>query len=353
MNVRDRSIDVIKGIAIILVVCGHIIQRTMVLGGKDFFLNPVFAWIYSFHMPLFVFLGGYLMAGSLERKSPGAVFVSRCQSLLIPFLVWGVLGVFTNGALDVLDGKKGAVGAFYWGFIDQLVVNPSVWFLSTLFMLSALLLFSVQLRERFGVLTFWFVGLLVILIPWNQYGGIYYVQWFLPFYFLGYFANHFQAIIRRQWLSAMPVAAAFVAFCVLESFWVKVDYIYVNKMVFHPGHFIEEALGLVYRVFVGFLGILCSWSVGSVISGSGLGAALSYIGGYALDIYLIQRYLVEGLYPRLAGGLRIAAIVDAPVLFYSFVLFAGVFSVLMCIFLSNVFIRRNQWLNRLSLGARG
>lgn len=48
-NIRNRSIDVLKGIGIILVVFNH------VSWGKG-----VFTYIQSFHMPLFFVLSGYL-----------------------------------------------------------------------------------------------------------------------------------------------------------------------------------------------------------------------------------------------------------------------------------------------------
>ena len=52
MKVSERYtwIDCIKGIGIFLVVLGHIY--------KD---NYIGQWIYSFHMPLFFMLSGYLM----------------------------------------------------------------------------------------------------------------------------------------------------------------------------------------------------------------------------------------------------------------------------------------------------
>lgn len=60
MNERDDRIDTLKGIAIYLVVIGHIIAWYF----KDFSLNisnmpynSIILWktIYSFHMPLFIF----------------------------------------------------------------------------------------------------------------------------------------------------------------------------------------------------------------------------------------------------------------------------------------------------------
>ena len=63
MKVSERYtwIDCIKGIGIFLVVLGHIY--------KD---NYIGLWIYSFHMPLFFMLSGYLMyAKSVDWKCGG------------------------------------------------------------------------------------------------------------------------------------------------------------------------------------------------------------------------------------------------------------------------------------------
>lgn len=57
---RETWIDVLKGIGIILVVIGHVS-----LG------NTLNSWIYTFHMPLFFSVSGYLWGG--KRKN----FVQR------------------------------------------------------------------------------------------------------------------------------------------------------------------------------------------------------------------------------------------------------------------------------------
>lgn len=44
---RDLSIDIAKGLCIILVVMGHILQNNTILGMNQ----PIFNFIYRFHMP--------------------------------------------------------------------------------------------------------------------------------------------------------------------------------------------------------------------------------------------------------------------------------------------------------------
>ena len=67
---RDETFDILKGIAIILVLIGH----------TDF--GPFRAFIYSFHMPLFFFIAGYFLK---KRPLQTEIYLSA-KRLLIPYL---------------------------------------------------------------------------------------------------------------------------------------------------------------------------------------------------------------------------------------------------------------------------
>lgn len=84
---RDFSIDLMKGIAIFLVVLGHL----------PISLN-IIQWIYSFHMPFFMFLSGLLATKPLQTQSNiwNKSFIinlikKKIYSLLIPFTTWPLI----------------------------------------------------------------------------------------------------------------------------------------------------------------------------------------------------------------------------------------------------------------------
>ena len=54
---RNQFYDVMRGVAILLVVIGHGIQY----GYSDYDNNILFRIIYSFHMPLFMFISGLVV----------------------------------------------------------------------------------------------------------------------------------------------------------------------------------------------------------------------------------------------------------------------------------------------------
>lgn len=55
---RNIYIDVLKGLAVLAVLLGHAIQRGLVINYTE---NIIFKIIYTFHMPLFMFLSGYVL----------------------------------------------------------------------------------------------------------------------------------------------------------------------------------------------------------------------------------------------------------------------------------------------------
>jgi len=68
-NKRNNTIDIIKAVAIILVCIGHSIQFGSgfnILSEEIFFDNICFKIIYSFHMPLFMLISGYLFYFSVN-----------------------------------------------------------------------------------------------------------------------------------------------------------------------------------------------------------------------------------------------------------------------------------------------
>lgn len=89
-------IDVAKGIAITLVVYGHVMQGAIRRGFvQDLRISEFsLALVYSFHMPAFFFISGLFIAASLER-SPAEFLKNRVRTLLWPYVLWCVIGTFS------------------------------------------------------------------------------------------------------------------------------------------------------------------------------------------------------------------------------------------------------------------
>ena len=92
MTKRNSLIDILKGIAMLLVIIGHSIQYA---NGKEYFDNELFYdnWffkiIYTFHMPLFMLISGYLMGFS--RKSFLQGLQNKIKTIVIPTVTFSIL----------------------------------------------------------------------------------------------------------------------------------------------------------------------------------------------------------------------------------------------------------------------
>lgn len=115
---RKEYIDVARGIAMILVVVGHL--------GMN---NSLTQFIYSFHMPLFFFITGMTMA--LKHEDRYKVFISkRISSLLIPYFI---------AACAFSDGSNEAFAYIAYGSRSSISYANSftpLWFLPCLFVSS-------------------------------------------------------------------------------------------------------------------------------------------------------------------------------------------------------------------------
>lgn len=129
---RIHFIDAIKALGIVLVVYGH--APGTALAAKTL--------IYSFHMPLFFFISGYLLRADRLAARPLATVRDLARSLLLPYLFFFVLSLAwwlaTRGigaraqkfaGLTVADAVQG----FFTGIWSDLFVNVTLWFLPCLF----------------------------------------------------------------------------------------------------------------------------------------------------------------------------------------------------------------------------
>jgi len=124
---RDIAIDITKGLAIILMVIGHVLPQ----------YHPARLWIYSFHMPLFFVLAGL----TYKPKQMQELIIGSSKRLLVPFFICVTICLL----LTIMRGNPKANISQSLGFIfpdscrfiyQRTGYNSSagtVWFLFALF----------------------------------------------------------------------------------------------------------------------------------------------------------------------------------------------------------------------------
>lgn len=144
---RLSWIDTTKGLAITLVVWGHVYRGLVAadLVPSDGLLADVDATIYAFHVPLFFYLSGLLLPASLAKRGVGRFTLSRLDAIAFPFLLWSliqgslehVFAAFTNRGLTELSLLQ-----FIWP------PRAQFWFLFDLIAISLLVAAELALLKR-------------------------------------------------------------------------------------------------------------------------------------------------------------------------------------------------------------
>jgi len=168
---RTRRLDLErgKGIAILLVVLGHIVARQAPPGVEWY--EPLRAAIYRFHMPFFLYLSGTVLVLSGAAAAPAAAFPAllrrRAQRLLLPFLLLGLLVLAAKLAAQPLvhvdnppEGLAGGLRDLFWTTAHSPAVT--IWYLAVLF--QATLIALPLLRAGMGAGGLVLLGLLLFAI---------------------------------------------------------------------------------------------------------------------------------------------------------------------------------------------
>jgi fucose 4-O-acetylase-like acetyltransferase len=131
---RDISLDVAKGVGIILVVIGHAWRGLETAGmiGNAWLFRLVDQVIYNFHMPLFFLLSGMTFQSWALRRPVGEAAFSRMTRLLWPLVLWTYL--FTAARLAAGDAANTQVSGLESLLFFPLPPRDHFWFLWALFL---------------------------------------------------------------------------------------------------------------------------------------------------------------------------------------------------------------------------
>jgi fucose 4-O-acetylase-like acetyltransferase len=189
-NNREPYFDNVKYILILLVVIGHFIEKVIFMNTS---LKIVYDIIYSFHMPLFIFISGYFSKNTLKNNQK----IEILSKYLVPYLVFQF---------------------FYIGFV-KLTISPAenltiftpciiMWYLLSLF--TWYIITPYFSKIKYSLLISIILGLIVGYIPdISFFLSLSRSIAFYPFFLAGYFIKkeHLQNIIenKNRYIAIIPI----------------------------------------------------------------------------------------------------------------------------------------------------
>lgn len=294
MKEKNYLIYFMQTFGILLVVLGHSFYQT-----QD--NNRFVDWIYSFHMPLFFFVSGYLLKyttrlkgislGAMKLWGEGGYLTHKARRLLIPYVVISTAVFIPKAAVSALSVRP--VGFSLHDYLHMMVypydnVIGSFWFMPTIFIVFVIVAYGSRLLSGR-----WLTLLLVFTLaadavwgldresPLNIKGAAYY----LFYVALGYWFC--RSGIETRYNPAVSTAVAVITF--------RLSIAFVTK--------IPEFIGS--EVIAAVNGIAMSIALGQLYVASRL-KFLNHLYGATFTIYLLSWF------PQVASQQLLLAVTDVP-----------------------------------------
>lgn len=202
---REYMFDNLKAFLIVMVVFGHLMERFA--GQQNFFWTTVYTFVYSFHMPLFVFVSGYFSKNADKCRK------NAFDGLLLVFILanfcWKLFMGLVNQDLNVMTE---VINIFQPGW--------TLWYILSLFWWRLLL--KDLKRVRFIFIIVLVLGISAILITnGTGYMAVRRTISFLPFFLAGFYMTPQRVARLRGFRGARVIGAAAVVIvlvlCYLNS----------------------------------------------------------------------------------------------------------------------------------------
>lgn len=342
-NTRLQYFDMIKGIAIFLVVMGHVLTMCI----RDIDQAFLFKMIGEIHMPLFFFISGFFTYKATENRT----FLSpklkqRFLQLIVPFFIVGTLWILYFPHSGLQSPLKPGFNGFYldiWknGYwftlclFEIILIYSSICklFASTSSLLTQLLIAS---------LTWIIIGVFAfILLPINYVNilGFQLVFQFYPIFMTGLFARRFQNQFVNLISNSRIYTLALLLTCIVLYFvcysW---EFSWLNSMNLY---FLRVILHITLAIVI--INIINNYTIKTNNIAI---KTFSYLGKESLAIYLLHYFF---LFPMtfLQEPLRAMNLNIAPTLLTSAIVATAVIAITLIV---NCIIGRSKTLALLLTG---
>ena len=270
---RNAYFDNAKLVLIFLVVFGHMIQP-FTDGSSG--INTLYMWIYTFHMPAFIFLAGFYAKGSGNKT----YIVKLAKNLLVPYLIFQLLYTVFYFFIGK-DGWQAGVFHPHW----------SLWFLCSLFGWHILLSLFKKAPAVISVSLAVLIGLLVGYF--GEIGHTFSLSRtfvFFPFFLLGFWLTETHVMWLKR--KSVKMGSLIVLLAVGAAIYFAPDFnsgwLLASKSYSDLG---MPAYGGLARLLVYVTSALMAMSILAWIPVSN--SRLTHFGTRTLYVYLLHGFLIQ------------------------------------------------------------
>lgn len=288
---RILWLDAQKGVFILLVILGHVIQTTF---PQDFHTQHLWCFTSSFRMPAFMALSGWIAYKPVQKRKLGLKdsIIRRARQLMFPYIVWSLLKFAVGGCytLELLQG---------------IILNPSgfYWYLWALFWIYVLyrcvqsLAAAIRCNETIviGAVALFLLAAMTMLH--TKLFGFDVIAYFFFYFFIGdcirKYSKQFDKMFDpRSTRGRIILGVLTLYFVVAACYWKNSG---LPDFASSLTGIIGTLINYAFRVSIAISAILVLMAVGSVLQNipSAFNRMTAYIGRMTLGIYTVHILLLD------------------------------------------------------------
>lgn len=287
---RNQFVDVMRGIAMLLVVLGHTMTGCTTGSQESFLFNIV----WSLQMPLFILISGYVTRysrGIKDGKGLGEYIKRRTIAYVIPWFVWSFI------VRGIIFGESNFLNIRWllWHMDSGYWFLATIWTISMIFGISTFTAKRIskdsEINQQIITLIMYIIGMAVLagigFIAGFSFFAIKLTLYYMSFYFVGYLYGQYRdRILETKW--GKTVVDVVIAICLAVWLLIMTRY--------HLYALPDSGVSIVLRVASSITGCvavcgLCK-SLFSMPKISWGGVLLSWCGAHSLEIYLTHYLLL-------------------------------------------------------------
>ena len=198
---RDQFVDIMRGIAMLLVVLGHTMTGCTTDSQKSFFFNI----IWSLQMPLFILISGFVTKYSRpisDGKGLWKYVKRRTVAYMLPWAVWSFL------VRGIIFGEDGFLNVKHllWNMDSGYWFLATIWTISMIFGIASFIAERVSkenlLKKQTVLLGCYLVGMVLLVgigaILGLSFFAIKLTLYYMPFYYAGFLYGQFDDRMKES-----------------------------------------------------------------------------------------------------------------------------------------------------------
>ncbi len=288
---RDYLWDNLKGLLIFLVVLGHLFHT---IETDSAIVNHIIDWIYSFHMPAFLFISGYLAKGYYKDR------VTKPKKPLTFLAYYTIFQLLFSLLLEIINPKSK-----FSFFTPKL----GLWYLIAIIVYYLLIPAIQRIPAYVSLPTLVILGMLVgIESKAGNFFAISRILVFAPFFFWGYYSP--ENLVEKVKNIKFRTIYGLVSFLAGTGLWFAMVYSQDSKTALNLAHGdhnyhslkVSTLTGIGLRLWMYAIGVLII--IGLILLIPKFKTFLSYLGKNSLQIYVFHLPIIiclkQGLFPTIA-----------------------------------------------------